>query len=90
MTFRFRSKELRATRNETGGVVYYVVEDTATGARHRLYEMEYATAQLLDGRRSLEKVARLVHRRLGLDATADDVDRFVKQLQALGFVEEVR
>lgn len=89
MTYRFRLKELRVTRNETGGVVYYVIEDSHSGIRHRLYEMEYETAKLLDGRRSTDKVARLVNKKLGLSAEEVDVDRFAKQLLALGFIEQV-
>lgn len=87
-TYRFRAKELRITRNQTGGVVYYVIEDPSSGVRHRLYEMEYETARLLDGRRSADKVARMVSKRLGLDLGEEDVDRYAKQLQALGFVEQ--
>lgn len=89
MIYRFRLKELRITRNETGGVVYYVIEDSKSGIRHRLYEMEYETAKLLDGRRSTDKVARLVNKKLGLSAEEVDVDRFAKQLLALGFIEQV-
>ena len=88
MTYRFRQKELRITRNQTGGIVYYVIEDTESGVRHRLYEMEFETAKLLDGRRSVEKVARLVTKKLGLAAEEVDVDRFAKQLLALGFIEQ--
>jgi hypothetical protein len=88
VTYRFRHKDLRITRNQTGGIVYYVVEDSDSGVRHRLYEMEYETAKLLDGRRSLEKVARIVTKKLGLSAEEVDVDRFAKQLLALGFIEK--
>ena len=88
MSYRFRQKDLRVTRNQTGGVVYYVVEDPTSGVRHRLYEMEYEAARLLDGRRGTDKVAKLVSKRMGLTLEGDDVDRYAKQLLALGFVEE--
>lgn len=87
-TYRFRAKDLRITRNQTGGVVYYVVEDPASGVRHRLYEMEYETARLLDGRRGPDKVAKLASKRLGLEVQLEDVDRYTQQLLALGFVEK--
>ena len=87
-TYRFRSKELRVTRNQTGGVTYYVIEDPTSGVRHRLYELEYEAARLLDGRRGTDKVARMVSKRMGLDLTDEDVDRYAKQLLALGFVEK--
>lgn len=89
ITYRFRAKDLKVTRSQSGGVVYYLVEDPVSGIRHRLYEMEYETAKLLDGKRSADKVAKLVAKRLELDAQAVDVDRFSQQLLALGFAEKV-
>ena len=89
MSYRFRQKDLRITRNQTGGVVYFVIEDPDSGVRHRLYEMEYEAARLLDGRRNTDKVAKLVSKRMGLDLAGEDVDRYAKQLLALGFVEEI-
>lgn len=88
MTYRFRLKDLRITRNEAGGVVYYVVEDPEANQRHRLYEMEYETARLLDGKRSVDKVAKMVTKKLGVATEKIDVDRFAQQLKALGFVVE--
>jgi hypothetical protein len=89
VSYRFRHKELRVTRNQAGGIVYYVIEDAERGIRHRLYEMEYETARLMDGKRSSEKIARLVTKKLGLSTEEVDVDRFGQQLLALGFVEQV-
>lgn len=87
--YRFRAKDLRVTRNQTGGVVYYVVEDPDSGVRHRLYEMEYEAARLLDGRRGTDKVAKMVSKRMGLELADEDVDRYAMQLLALGFVEKL-
>jgi hypothetical protein len=89
VSYRFRQKDLRVTRNQTGGVVYFIVEDPTSGVRHRLYEMEYEAARLLDGRRGTDKVAKLVSKRMGLTLEGEDVDRYAKQLLALGFVEEI-
>ena len=88
MSYRFRQKDLHVTRSQTGGVLYYLIEDPTSGVRHRLYEMEYEAARLLDGRRGNDKVARLVSRRMGLQLQGEDVDRYARQLMALGFVEE--
>jgi quinol monooxygenase YgiN len=88
VTYRFREPDLRITRNETGGIVYYLLEDVERGVRHRLYELEYETARLLDGKRSAEKVARIAAKKLGLHAQAVDIDRFAQQLVALGFVTD--
>ena len=86
MTYRFRGRDLRITRNETGGIVHYLLEDVERGVRHRLYDLEYQTAQLLDGKRSTDKVAKLAARKLGLQAEPVDIDRFARQLLALDFV----
>lgn len=85
---RFRSKELQVTRTASAEVVYFLVVDPATGIQHRLYPIEYEVAQLLDGTRSSEKVARLINKRRKLVLQAVDVEKFAHQLQALGFVEE--
>jgi hypothetical protein len=87
-TYKFRSQGLRISRVETGTLVYYVIEDATRGVQHRLYELEYEVAQLLDGKRTCEKVARsLTKRKQGLQLLAIDVDRFAQQLVALGFAE---
>jgi hypothetical protein len=83
---RFRGADLRVTRSDAGSSVHYLVEDTARDVRHRLYEIEYEVAQLLDGKRSSEKIARQVNKKLGIQLTAADVDAFVQQLAALGFL----
>jgi uncharacterized protein YjbK len=89
VAYRFRSAALRITRADAGATVHYVVEDEARSVRHRLYEVEYEVAQLLDGKRAADKVARQVSKKLGVNLAALDVESFAKQLLALGFVEEV-
>lgn len=86
MPHRFRA-DLRVTRSEVGSSVHYQVEDKARDVRHRLYEIEYEVAQLLDGKRSSEKIARQVNKKLGIHLAEQDVDAFVQQLAALGFLE---
>jgi hypothetical protein len=83
---RFRDRDLRVTRSESGEVVFYLVEDLAAGKQHRLYEMEYEVAQLLDGTRSVDKVAKLINKRRKISLQATDVEKFAGQLLALGFV----
>ena len=85
--YRFRGQGLRVSRVEMGSVVYYIIEDAASGKQHRLYEMEYEVAQLLDGRRSCEKVAKQLNKKRSTQLQAVDVDRFAQQLVALGFAE---
>jgi len=85
--YRFRSQGLRVSRVEMGTVVYYLIEDATSGKQHRLYEMEYEVAQLLDGRRTCEKVAKQVNKKRSTQLQSVDVDRFALQLVALGFAE---
>ncbi len=89
MSYRFRGKDLRITQNKAGKSTYYIVEDPAREVRHRLYEMEYAVAQLLDGKRDPEKIAKLVNKKMRLTIQGADVESFLQQLIALGFVEEI-
>ena len=88
MSFRFLEKTLRVTRCESGEVSFFLVEDPARGVQHRLYEMEYEVAQLLDGSRTIEKVAKLITRRRKIVLQPLDVEKFARQLLALGFVAE--
>ena len=87
MTYRFRNEALRITATQAGNLTYYVVEDPERDVRHRLYELEYAVAKLLDGRRTLDKVVKLLEKQHGHRAESVDVQSFAAQLLALGFVE---
>lgn len=89
MSYRFRHDQLSVTQHKSGTIVYFEVEDPKRGVKHRLYELEFAVAQLLDGRRGLDKIAKTLQKRHGLQAEAVDVQSFVQQLVALGFVEEI-
>ena len=88
MPLRFREKQLRVTRCESGERVFYLIEDPARGVQHRLYEVEYEVAHLLDGSRAPDKVAKLINRRRKVMLQAVDVEKFASQLLALGFVVE--
>jgi hypothetical protein len=46
-------------------------------------------AQLLDGKRTTDKVARLISKKMDLRLEQVDVDSFAQQLLALGFAEDV-
>jgi hypothetical protein len=87
--YRFRNKELKITPQKSGSVTYYLVADPERGKQHRLYEIEYEAAQLLDGRRTSDKIAKQLKKKFGFCAEAIDVESFIKQLIALGFVEEI-
>jgi hypothetical protein len=88
VALRFLEKALKVTRCESGEVSYYLIEDPERGVSHRLYEMEYDVAQLLDGTRTVEKVAKLVNKRRKISLQPVDVEKFARQLLALGFVVE--
>jgi hypothetical protein len=87
--YRFRRDELHIERNEAATLVYYVVEDPRTHVQHRFYPIEYEVAQLLDGKRTTDKVARLISKKMDLRLEQVDVDSFAQQLLALGFAEDV-
>ncbi len=88
--YRFRRDQLKIERNEAANLVYYLVEDPRTQVQHRLYPAEYEVAQLLDGKRTADKVAKLVSKKMDVSLERVDVDSFAQQLLALGFAEEVK
>lgn len=87
--YRFLEDGLRISEVGSGPTKHYVVEDPKSERQHRLYDKELLVAQLLDGKRSVLKVAQLATKRSGRETQIVDVDRFAQQLIALGFVERV-
>ncbi|MFH1129779.1 MAG: hypothetical protein V1754_00470 [Pseudomonadota bacterium] len=87
--YRFRSDVLNIVEGQSGEHRHFLLEDPEKGIKHRLYELEYAIAQLFNGKRSVEEVARLAKEDTGLKTEPIDVDRFAQQLLVLGFVESV-
>lgn len=81
----FRS-DLNCVREEQQGVVFYRIDDPETQTSFRLYEIEYLIAQKLDGSRGLDEVISAVKSEYNFDITRPDLDKFVSQLQSMGFV----
>ena len=84
---RFRS-DLKCSREEQQGVVFYRVDDPTSQTSFRLYEIEYLIAQKLDGRRSLPEVIKAVKDEYNFDISEPDLQKFVSQLDSMGFVEK--
>lgn len=84
---RFRS-DLQCSREEQQGVVFYRVDDPKSQTSFRLYEIEYLIAQKLDGRRTLPEVIKAVKDEYNFDISEPDLQKFVSQLDSMGFVEK--
>ncbi|HSI06163.1 MAG TPA: biotin/lipoyl-binding protein [Myxococcota bacterium] len=82
-TFR---PDLICSREEQQGVVFYRVDDPKSETNFRLYEIEYLIATKLDGTRSLEDVIQAVRSDYSFDISDADLQRFVSQLEAMGFL----
>ncbi len=82
-TFR---PDLICSREEQQGVVFYRVDDPKSETNFRLYEIEYLIATKLDGTRSLEDVINAVRSDYSFDISDADLQRFVSQLEAMGFL----
>lgn len=83
----FRS-DLRCSREEQQGVVFYRVDDPRTESNFRLYEIEYLIAQKLDGVRTIDDVIAAVKDDYEFDISRPDLERFVSQLESMGFLEK--
>src|SRR5947207_10067176 len=83
---RFRN-DLQAAREEQQGVVFYRIDDPKTQTSFRLYEIEYLIAQKLDGKRTLEQVIGAVKEEYNFDISEPDLQKFVNQLDSMGFVK---
>ncbi len=77
---------LDAHREDKDGAVFYRLADPTTGREYRLYEVEYLIAQMLDGRTPIGDIAARVRDELKFDLSANDLERFVRELESLGFL----
>jgi multidrug efflux pump subunit AcrA (membrane-fusion protein) len=81
----FRS-DLTCSREEQQGVVFYRIDDPRSQTSFRLYEIEYLIAKKLDGSRSLGEVITAVKKEFNFDISEPDLQRFVNQLESMGFL----
>ncbi|MCK5690268.1 efflux RND transporter periplasmic adaptor subunit, partial [Myxococcota bacterium] len=84
---KFRS-DLTCSREEQTGGVFYRIFDEKTQTSFRLYEIEYIIATKLDGERETPAVIQAVKEDFNFDITEPDLQRFVGQLESMGFLEE--
>jgi hypothetical protein len=82
-------KNLISVREEQQGVVYYRIDDPSTRTSFKLYEIEYLIAQKCDGTHDVGALVGLVKRDLNFGVTEDDLKKFIKQMQAMGFMSVV-
>ncbi len=82
-TFR---TDLVCSREEQQGVVFYRIDDPKSQTSFRLYEIEYLIAKKLDGNRELSAVTTAVKKEFNFDINEPDLQRFVNQLESMGFL----
>ncbi|MEM6531236.1 MAG: hypothetical protein AAF654_01365 [Myxococcota bacterium] len=79
--------DLKCSREEQQGVVFYRIDDPRTETNFRLYEIEFLIAQELNGERSVAEVIDVVKDQHNFDISEPDLQRFVSQLESMGFLE---
>ena len=79
--------DLKASREEQQGVVFYRIDDPQTQTSFRLYEIEFLIAKKLDGTRSLNQVISAVKAEYNFDISEPDLKKFVSQLESMGFIQ---
>lgn len=66
--------------------MFYRIDDPETKTSFRLYEIEYLIAQKLNGERGLPEVIEAVKAEYNFDITEADLQKFISQLESMGFV----
>ncbi len=82
-------QDLEATKEEQQGVAFFRIDDPATQASFRLYEIEYMIACKLDGVRALGDVIAAVKSEFNFDISVPDLNKFIGQLETMGFIHGV-
>ncbi|MEE8409488.1 MAG: hypothetical protein V3T05_07780 [Myxococcota bacterium] len=82
--------DLTCSREEQQGVVFYRIDDPKSQTSFRLYEIEYLIATKLDGSRALPEVISAVKGEFNFDISEPDLQRFVNQLESMGFLHGAR
>jgi multidrug efflux pump subunit AcrA (membrane-fusion protein) len=78
--------ELHATPIEEQGLKFFDVSDPRSGGKMRLYDFEWLLASQMDGRRSLDEIARWAHGTLQLEVTSPNLAAYAERLAELGFI----
>lgn len=78
--------ELIVTQAELDGVITYTVRDDVTGESFRMYAVEYAIAQRLNGATDLDTIIAAVKQDLQVDVTQDQLLRFLRELDQRGLI----
>ncbi len=73
------------------GALWYVMEDPADGKFFRFSPEAYALIGLMDGRRTLDEIADIAEKRLGVNApTQDEIVQLLSQLHVAGVLTSDR
>lgn len=79
--------ELDAHPAEEQGIKFFDVSDPRSGSTMRLYDFEWLLVAQMDGRRSLEEIARWAKGALHLDVTQQQLEEFTRKLDELAFFD---
>lgn len=83
---RVRS-DLRYSRQVQGGQTVIVVKDPLSMKYFRFGEMEVWLMERMDGSRTAAQIARELEEEMGLSASTDSIDAFVRRLKELGLAD---
>ncbi len=79
--------DLIVTQREVEGETTYTVRDDVTGESFRMYAVEYAIAQRLNGQRDLPGIITAVQEDLHVPVTPEQLLRFLRELDSRGLLE---
>src|SRR3954468_2042614 len=79
--------ELQASATEEQGIKFFDVSDPKSGHKMRLYDFEWLVAARMDGSRPFDELATWAKERLGISASASDLQEYARKLEDLGFFE---
>jgi putative peptide zinc metalloprotease protein len=79
--------DLRVSKQEEAGQIYYVIADPDSGKYVRLREPEYVILRSLDGRRTPEEISGIVCDETSVDLQSSAIEAFIGQLERFHFLE---
>lgn len=79
--------DLEAQSVEEAGIKYFDVRDPRSGNKMRMYDFEWLIAGQLDGHKKFDEVAAWAADKLGVKASATDLQAYASKLEQYGFFD---
>ncbi len=79
--------DLEAQSVEEAGIKYFDVRDPRSGNKMRMYDFEWLIAGQLDGHKKFDEVAAWAADKLGVKASATDLQSYASKLEQYGFFD---